>query len=130
MGLVVFEINTRGQRTTKNLNRELLWYQWAKKDAQGNVIEEGKLHKLNGGRLDFKYDFRESKLDVGTAPVKITSYETESNEKAINAWAEANRVEYKLSVAKGVGITVTFPDDRKKDIKKALEDTNFTYEII
>lgn len=137
MGIIVFEVTRKGQRTTKNLSRELLWYEWAPKDEDGNPIYDedgnevqGTMHRLQGGRLDFKYDFREKKMTVGTAPVKITSYETESNAKEIEKWIDANSVELKLSIVSGVGITVTFPDDKKKAVKSALEDTNFNYEIV
>lgn len=137
MGIIVFEVTRKGQRTTKNLSRALMWYEWAPLDKNGNPLydEDGKkihgtMHKLQGGRLDFKYDSYNQKLAVGTAPVKITSYETESNSKEIDKWIDANSVELKLTVVSGVGITVTFPDDKKKAVKSALEDTNFTYEIV
>ena len=113
----------------KNQSRELLWYEWSTKDEDGNVIE-GKMHKFRGGKLDFSYDSRAKQLSVGTAPVKITTYETESNEKDIDYWLEDNKVEFELSKVSGVGITVTFPDKNKEKVKKALAETDFTYEIV
>lgn len=137
MGLIVFEVHQKGKRTTKNLSRELMWYDWAPRNKEGNPIldEDGKevqgtMHKMQGGRLDFKYDFNEKKLNVGVAPLKVITYEKEDNEKEIETWINANRVDFELSNANGVGITVTFPDKNKADIKKALQDTSFSYEII
>ena len=137
MGLIVFEVHQKGKRTTKNLSRELMWYEWAPRDKNGKPIldedgkeVQGKMHKMQGGRLDFKYDFNESKLNIGTAPLKIVTYEKESNEKEIETWINANRIDLGLSKANGVGITVTFPDKNKADVKKALEDTSFSYEIV
>jgi hypothetical protein len=137
MGLIVFDVQTRGQRTTKNLRRELMWYEWAPRDKQGKLLKgkdgkdiQGKMHTMHGGQLDFKYNFAERKMNVGVAPIKITSYATSSNEKEIEEWIEVYSFDLNLSKTSGVGITVTFPDDNGEAVKKALEDTDFTYEIV
>lgn len=130
MGLITFEIHKKGRRTTKNLSRELMWYEWAKRGADGNIIEKGKMHKMQGGRLDFKYDFDEKKLHVSTAPVQITSYETYSNEKEIDGWIEAHEVELKLTRVSGERTILTFPDKNKEAVKDALDDTSFSFEIV
>jgi hypothetical protein len=136
MGIIVFEITRKGQRTTKNLNRELLWYEWAPRDENGNLLKDengneiqGKMNRIIGGKLEYRYDFNERKMNVTAGAVKITSYETESNEKQITDWINANRNAFELSEAGGKGI-VLFPDRHKSGIKKALEETDFTYELV
>lgn len=137
MGLIVFEVHKKGKRSTKHLNQELLWYEWAPRDKDGKPIQndedhslQGKMHRFKGGKLDFGYDFNEGKMTVSVAPVKIITYDAEDNEKEIKEWIDENKIELKLSEASGVGITVSFPSDKKDVIKKALEYTNFTYEIV
>jgi hypothetical protein len=129
MGLIIFEVQKKGRKATKNLNQELLWYEWAERDAQGNVTKEGHLHHLRGGKLEYRYDFDAKKMSVSTAPVRMTTYKTEDNKEAIEQWIEDNRLELKLSEASGTGITVTFPDQKKEAVKRSLSDTEFLYEI-
>lgn len=136
MGIIVFQITRKGQRVTKNLNRELLWYEWAARDKNGNLLKDekgneihGKMNRLIGGKLDYRYDFNEGKMTVTAAHVKISSYETESNEKQIKEWIDSNRLAFELSEAGGKGIVI-FPDRHKIGIEKALSDTDFTYELV
>lgn len=122
MGLVVLHANFKIIKTKQKLDNKILWYEWSKKDANGNIISEGKMHELHGGKLNIK----NNKPTV--EDIQITKYQSGTDFKPIENWYRSNKDEFDLE--KINNNTFSFNDIFKIDLLKSLEDNGISFDII
>src|SRR4051794_15358682 len=123
MAILLFDITSKSQRTTKELTRELLWYDHV----------NGVMKKFTGGQLDYKYNFDTKELEVKAVPLLYVGYEKQSNRTAIMEWYDNNKDNFGLELLDGgmnEKVAVNVPDKYKSDIEDMLSESPFEYEIV